>query len=137
MPGSWPLGKPTSYRDHQGNPTHLYVFRDMVMSATLCHDTWRTRHSNIMRAITAKAREARLEVEAEVFWLLRDIVPAEAMGELEIVSGRSGCVPDMRLSFPGGPACRLTAPPWPPSCQHQPSCASTMPTRPLKRPGQH
>ena len=97
------LGKPTGYRDHQGNPTHVDAFGDVVMSATLCQDTWRTRHSDIMRAITAKAREARLEVETEVFGLFRDIIPAEAMGEggeLETVRGRSGCVPDMRLGFP-------------------------------------
>ena len=92
------LGKPTGYRDHQGNPTHVDAFGDVVMSATLCHDTWRTRHSDIMRAITAKAREARLEVETEVFGLFRDIIPAEAMGEggeLETVRGRSGCVSNM------------------------------------------
>ena len=56
-----------------------------------------------MRAITAKAREARLEVETEVFGLFQNIIPAEAMGEggeLETVRGRSGCVPDMRLGFP-------------------------------------
>ena len=97
------LGKPTGYKDHQGNPTHVDAFGDVVMSATLCHDTWRTRHSNVMRAITARAREARLEVECEVFSLFRDIIPAEAMGEggeLETVRGRSGCVPDMRLGFP-------------------------------------
>ena len=33
-----------------------------------------------MRAITAKAKEARLKVETEVFGLFRDIIPAEAMG---------------------------------------------------------
>ena len=55
-----------------------------------------------MRAITARATEARLEVEQEVFGLFRDIIPAEAMGEggeLETVRGRSGCVPDLRLGF--------------------------------------
>ena len=43
-----------------------------------------------------------LEVEPEVFDLFRDIIPAEAMGEegeLEMVRGRSGCVPALRLSF--------------------------------------
>ena len=97
------LGKPTGYKDSQGNPTYVDTFGDAVMSATLCHDTWRTRHSDIMRAISARAREARLEVEPEVFWLFRDIIPAEAMGEggeLETVRGRSGCVPDLRLGFP-------------------------------------
>ena len=41
-------------------------------------------------------------MEPEVFGLFRDIIPAEAMGEegeLETVRGRSGCVPDLRLSF--------------------------------------
>ena len=78
------------------------VFGDTVMSATLCHDTWRTRHSDVIRPIIARAREARLEVEPEVFGLFRDIIPAEAMGEggeLETVRGRSGCVPDLRLGF--------------------------------------
>ena len=53
-----------------------------------------------MRKFTAKAREARLEVETEVFGLFRDINPAEAMGEgreLETVRGRSGCVPDLPI----------------------------------------
>ena len=97
------VGKPTGYRDRQGNATVVDVFGDTVMSATLCHDTWRTRHSDIMRAITARAREARVEVEPEVFGLFRDIIPAQAMGEggeLETVRGRSGCVPDLRLGFP-------------------------------------
>jgi len=44
-----------------------------------------------------------VEVEPEVFGIFRDIIPAQAIGEggeLETVRGRSGCVPDMRLSFP-------------------------------------
>ena len=56
----------------------------------------------MIRPIIARAREARLEVEPEVFGLFRDIIPAEAMGEggeLETVRGRSGCVPDLRLGF--------------------------------------
>ena len=96
------LGKPTGYKDSQGNPTYVDSFGDVVMSATLCHDTWRTRHSDVLRVISARAREARLEVEPEVFGLFRDIIPAEAMGEggeLETVRGRSGCVPDLRLGF--------------------------------------
>ena len=96
------LGKPTGYNDRQGNPTVVDVFGDAVMSATLCHNTWRTRHSDVIRPIIARAREARLEVEPEVFGLFRDIIPAEAMGEggeLETVRGRSGCVPDLRLGF--------------------------------------
>lgn len=92
------LCKPTGYHNQQGNPTHMDAFGDVVMSGTFCHDTWRTRHSDIMRAITAKAREAMQEVEMEVFGLFRDIISAEAMGEggeLETVRGRSGCVSNM------------------------------------------
>ena len=92
------LCKPTGYHNQQGNPTHMDAFGDVVMSGTFCHDTWRTRHSDIMRAITAKAREARQEVQTEVFGLFRDIISAEAMGEggeLETVRGRSGCVSNM------------------------------------------
>ena len=97
------LGKPTGYKDRQGNPTYVDTFGDQVMSATLCHDTWRVRHDDIKVAIVAKSHEARVEVEAEPFGLFRDIIPAAAMGaggELETVRGRSGCVPDLRLGFP-------------------------------------
>ena len=68
------------------------------------HSTWRTRHSDMMRSITARARKARLEGEPkdEVLW---DIIPAEAMregGELEVVRGSRGevGVPDLQLGFP-------------------------------------
>ena len=111
------LGKPTGYKVHQGNdPTHVNAFGD-VMSATLCFNTWRTCHSDVMRAITARVREARLEVECEVFSLFRDIIPVEAIGEggeLETVRGRSGFVPDMRLGFPVKPAPR--------PAEYQPCC---------------
>ena len=46
----------------------------------------------MIRPIIARAREARLEVEPEVFGLFRDIIPIEAMeegGELETVRGWS------------------------------------------------
>ena len=66
-------------------------------------DTWRTRHNDIQRGIVARANEARVEVEAEVFGLFRDIIPAAVMeegGGLETVRDRMGCVPDLRLGFP-------------------------------------
>ena len=49
------------------------------------------------------ANEARVEVDAEVFGLFRDIIPAAALGEggeLETVRGRSGKVPDFQFCFP-------------------------------------
>ena len=50
----------------------------------------------------AKAYEARVEVEAEVIGLFRDLIPAEAMGpggELETGRQRNGCIPDLQLGF--------------------------------------
>ena len=97
------LDKPTGYKDRQGNPTYVDIFGDQVMYATLCHDTWRVGHNDIKIAIVAEGHEARLEKQAEPFVLLKNIIPAAAMGargEMEIVRGRSGCVPDLRLGFP-------------------------------------
>ena len=96
------LGRPTGYNVQQGNPTVVDVFGDAVIFATLCHNTWRTTHSDVIWPIIARAREARLEVEPGVFGLFRNIIAAEAMGEggeLETVRGRSGCGPDLRLGI--------------------------------------
>ena len=92
------VGKPTGYRGEL-----VDAFGDNVMSATLPFDTWRTRHNDIQRGIVARANEARVEVEAEVFGLFRDIIPAAVMAEgggLETVRDRMGCVPDLRIGFP-------------------------------------
>ena len=43
------------------------VFGDNVMCATLPFDIWRTLHNDIQRGIVARANEARVEVEAEIF----------------------------------------------------------------------
>ena len=96
------LGQPTGYKDRQGNPTYVDTFGDVVMSTTLCHDTWRTRHNDIQRALVSKAYEARVEVDAEVIGLFRDLIPAEAFGpggELETQRQRNGCIPDLRLGL--------------------------------------
>ena len=92
------VGKPTGYRGEV-----VDSFGDNVMSATLPFDTWRTRHNDIQRGLVARANEARVEVEAEVFGLFRDIIPAAVMAEgggLETVRDRMGCVPDLRIGFP-------------------------------------
>ena len=73
------VGRPTGYRDHQGNDTVVDVWGDVVMAATLPFDTWRHRHNDIQRAIVSRALEARVEVEAEVFGLFRDIIPATVL----------------------------------------------------------
>ena len=80
------VGKPTGYRGEV-----VDAFGDNVMSATLPFDTWRTRHNDIQMGIVARANEARAEVEAEVFGLFRDIIPAAVMAEgggLETVRDR-------------------------------------------------
>ena len=96
------LGKPTGYNDSRGNPTHVDVWGDVVMSTTLCFDTWRHRHNDIQRALVTRALEARVEVEAEVFGLFRDLIPAAVLGaggSLETVRDRMACVPDLRLGL--------------------------------------
>ena len=84
------------------------AFGDVVMSTSLCHDTWRTRHNDVQRALVAKACEARVEVEAEVIGLFRRQIPDQAFGpggELETHRQRNGCIPDLQLGFqvPLGP----------------------------------
>ena len=74
------LGKTTGYKNRQGNPIYVDTFDDQVMSATLCHDTWRVRHYNIKVAIVAKRHKAWVELEAEPFELFRDIIPAAVKG---------------------------------------------------------
>ena len=72
------------------------------MSTTLCHDTWRTRHNDVQRGLVAKACEARVEVDAEVIGLFRDVIPDRAFeqgGELEMPRQRNGCIPDLQLGF--------------------------------------
>ena len=96
------VGRPTGYKDHQGNPTHVDVWGDVVMAATLPFDTWRHRHSDIQRALVARALEARVEIESEVFGCFRDIIPAAVLGpggSLETVRERMACVPDLRLGL--------------------------------------
>ena len=96
------LGQPTGYADRRGNPTTVDAHGDVVMSTTLCHDTWRTRHNDVQRALVAKAFEARVEVDAEVIGLFRDIIPDQAFGEggeLATARQRNGCIPDPQLGF--------------------------------------
>ena len=97
------VGKPTGCKDSAGNPTFVDVWGDVPMAATLCFDTWRHRHSDILRALVTRALEARVEFEAEVFGLFRDIIPAAVFlpgGGLETVRQRQACIPDLRLGFP-------------------------------------
>ena len=92
------VGKPIGYRGEL-----VDVFGDNVMCSTLPFDTWRTRHRNIQRGIVARTNEARVEVEAEVFCLFRDIIPAAVMDErggLLTVRDRMACVLDLRIGFP-------------------------------------
>ena len=96
------LGRPTGYNDRQGNPTLVDAHGDVVMCTTLCHDTWRTRHNDVQRALVAKAYEARVEVDAEVLGLFRGVIPDQAFGQggqLETLRQRNGCIPDLQLGF--------------------------------------
>ena len=86
------LGKPTGYKNRQGNPTYVDTSGDRDISATLCHDTWWVLHNDIKVAIEAENHKARVESG-----LFRDIIPAGrsrngGRGELETVRGRSGCL---------------------------------------------
>ena len=90
------------YIDRQGNPTYVDAFGDVVMCTTLCHDTWRSRHNDVQRALVAKSYEARVEVDAEVLGLFREQIPDQALGQgeaLETNRQRQGCIPDLRLGL--------------------------------------
>ena len=130
------VGKPTGYNDSRGNPTHVDVWGDVVMCTTLCFDTWRHRHNDIQRALVTRALEARVEVEAEVFGLFRDIIPAAVLGaggSMETVRDRMACVPDLRLGLqvPLIPRPATYYPPRgrPPSAPPQEAAAAPRPPR--------
>ena len=56
----------------------------------------------MQRALVAKAFEARVEVDAEVIGLFRDVIPDQAFGEggeLAATRQRNGCIPDLQLGF--------------------------------------
>ena len=56
----------------------------------------------MQRALVAKAFEARVEVDAEVIGLFRDVIPDQAFGEggeLATARQRNGCIPDLQLGF--------------------------------------
>lgn len=83
-------------------------FGDNIMCAKLPFDTWRHRHDDCKVAIMERACHAKVEMDAEVFGLFRDLVPAAATargGELEMVRARQGKVPDLayRLPVQSGP----------------------------------
>ena len=67
------------YSDRQGNPTYVDAFGDVVMSTTLCHDTWKTCHNDVQRALEAKAYTAPIKVDAEVLGLFEDQIPEPAL----------------------------------------------------------
>ena len=82
------------------------VFGDKVMSAKLPFDSWRHRHDDIKVAIVERAHHAKVEVDAEIFGLFRDLVPAVEMdqgGELDTARTRNGKVPDLSYKLPPGP----------------------------------
>ena len=69
------------------------VFGDSIMCAALPFDSWRHWHDDCKVSIMERASHAKLEMDAEVFGLFRDLVPAAAMeqfGELETVRAKSG-----------------------------------------------
>ena len=70
------------------------------MNAPLCGDSWRHRHDTGKLCLMNMALHAKLPVDAEVFGLFRDLIPAEAMREgeeLDTARARSGIIPDLRL----------------------------------------
>ena len=72
-------------------------FGDEVMTATLLHDTWRTRHDCLKVVMVNIANEARVPIDCEVFGLFRDLIPAQLMEMDE--SGKNGHQPNSSLSF--------------------------------------
>ena len=132
------LGQPTGYNDRQGNPTLVDKFGDVVMSTSLCHDTWRTRHNDVQRALVAKAYESRVEVEAEVIGLFRQQIPDQAFGpggELETCRQRNGCIPDLLFGFPvpldPRPENYHPRPGRRPAVRPEPAAAPPVPRRPV------
>ena len=90
----------TKVSDRQGNPTYVDAFGDVVMSTTLCHDTWRACHNDVQRALEAKAYTAPIQVDAKVLGLFEDQIPEPALKQweaMETSKQRNGCIPDLRL----------------------------------------
>ena len=54
------------------------MFGDSIMCTTLPFDSWRHRHNDLKVAIMERASPAKVEMNAEVFRLFRDLVLAAA-----------------------------------------------------------
>ena len=79
------------------------IFGDSVMSAKLPFDSWRHRHDDIKVAVVERAKHAKVEVDSEIFGLLRDLVPVvelEQGGELDTARAWNGKVPDLSYKLP-------------------------------------
>ena len=95
------VGQPVGPRGATVDP-----FGDSIMCATLPFDTWRHRHDDDKVAIMEIASHAKVEMDAEIFGLFRDLVPAAMVaqgGDLETVRARSGKVPDLSYRLPTQP----------------------------------
>ena len=110
---AWHLCLPSpSCRDLVGTPVGtegatVDIWGEQVMCAKLPFDSWRVRHDTCKLAIVDAAIKSRVECEAEVFGLFRDLLPSEALQnnqQFASVRQRSGLVPDLRLHMPSKPA---------------------------------
>ena len=74
-------------------------FGDTVISAQMCGDGWRTRHTMMEKLIVKKCRWAGVPVQCEVFNLFARDIPQEGLSRIERGRKRKGLVPDFK--FPG------------------------------------
>ena len=108
------IGQPVGKEGARGD-----VWGDKVTCAKLPFDTWRHRHDDVQLALMERADHARVQMDIEVFWLFRDLVPAAVLqqgGYLEMVRQRQGKVPDLSYHLPTTPS----NPPPPPDGQPVP-----------------
>ena len=74
-------------------------FGDEVISAKLCGDGWRTRHTQMEKLIIKKCAWAGVPIQSEVFHLFSQVIPQRGLSRIERGRKRNGIVPDFK--FPG------------------------------------
>ena len=72
-------------------------FGDVVISAKLTGDGWRTRHTQVEKLSIKKCRWAGVPVQSEVFHLFAQLIPQQGLSRIQRGRKRNGIVPDFKL----------------------------------------
>ena len=67
-------------------------FGDVVISAKLTGDGWRTRHTQVEKLSIKKCRWAGVPVKSEVFHLFAQVIPKQGLSRIQRGRRRNGIV---------------------------------------------